>query len=162
MTELIDEYGKLVFSICYNITKNYFDSEDLAQETFLAAYKSIHQFQGENKKAWICKIATNKSLDYLRRGARKSILTEEEFFLKIESTEPTPEEYFLDQEVKDKIYILCNELKSPYNEVAKEHFCNGNSVKEIAVNSGKPMKTIQTQVYRARQMLKTLWGKELL
>lgn len=160
LEDLMNKYGKLVFSICYNLTKNYFDAEDLAQDTFLAAYKSGDKFYEGSEKAWICRIATNKSIDYLRKKVKSHVITEEEFFMDLKSREPTPEEYFLDMEVKEKMYILCEELRQPYGQIAKEHFCNGISVKELSQAMGKPTKTIQTQIYRAKAMLKVLWGKE--
>ena len=66
MEELIDKYQNLVFSICYKFTKDYFIAEDLTQETFLSAFQHPDSFQGGNEKAWICRIATNKCIDYGR------------------------------------------------------------------------------------------------
>ena len=43
---LMDTYQNLIFSICYKMTGNYFDAEDLTQDTFLAAYKSLDTFDG--------------------------------------------------------------------------------------------------------------------
>ena len=37
-------------------------------------------FDGSNERAWLCKIATNKSLDYLKRAGRKSVPTEDVYF----------------------------------------------------------------------------------
>ena len=50
LEEWIDTYDKLVFSICYKFTGDYFASEDLAQETFLSAYQKYASFDGENVK----------------------------------------------------------------------------------------------------------------
>lgn len=47
-------------------------------------------------------------------------------------------------------------LKSPYREVAAAHFCQELSVAEIARQKGKNPKTIQTQLYRAKAMLKKM------
>ena len=41
LKELMDGYSKLVFSICYRLTNDYFTAEDLTQETFLSAYSSL-------------------------------------------------------------------------------------------------------------------------
>ncbi|MCR5319676.1 MAG: RNA polymerase sigma factor, partial [Lachnospiraceae bacterium] len=75
---LVNQYQNLVFSICLKHTGDYFVAEDLAQETFLSAYAHMEDFDGEAEKAWICRIASNKSIDYLRQAARKSIPTAEE------------------------------------------------------------------------------------
>ena len=63
---MVDTYQNLIFSVCYKVTGDYFMAEDLAQESFLAAYRNLDSFEGENEKAWLCRIATNKSIDYFR------------------------------------------------------------------------------------------------
>ena len=80
LSELIDTYDKLVFSICYKLTGDYFMAEDLMQETFLSAFQKYDSFDGSNEKAWICRIATNKSIDYMRSAGRRSVPTEDAFF----------------------------------------------------------------------------------
>lgn len=79
LAELIDTYGKLVFSICYKITGDYFTAEDITQETFLTVFQKYETFDGSNEKAWICRIATNKSIDFLRSAGRKGVPTEDAF-----------------------------------------------------------------------------------
>ena len=54
------------------------------------------------------------------------------------------------------VEALCMQLKSPYKEVAYAYFCKELSVPEIARQTGKNPKTIQTQLYRARAMLKKM------
>ena len=80
LEELIDRYQSLVFSICFKMTGDYFAAEDLAQETFLSAYEKYSSFDGRHEKAWICRIATNKCLDYLKAAGRRSVPTEDEWF----------------------------------------------------------------------------------
>ena len=43
---LINQYQNLVFSICLRLTGDYFAAEDLTQETFIAAYGHLHEFDG--------------------------------------------------------------------------------------------------------------------
>lgn len=49
---------------------------------------------------------------------------------------------------------MCDSLKSPYREIAISHFCKQMSVAEISQKEGKNPKTVQTQLYRAKSMLK--------
>ena len=144
LEEWIDTYDKLVFSICYKLTGDYFAAEDLAQETFLSAYEKYAVFDGANEKAWICRIATNKSIDYLRSAGRKLMPAENSFF----------------EEVKRNLSEKCRALKPPYDEVARDYYLYELSPGEIAKKRGENLKTIQTRIYRARDMLKKLYGKE--
>jgi len=133
---------------------NQFDAEDIVQEIFLSAYKKLSDFDRTYEKAWLCKITANKCLDFLKRAGRRSIPTEEAYFKELPGEDFLPEESYLDREAKQRVYTLCENLKSPYKEVAIQHFCQELSVREIAANTGKNVKTIQTQIYRAKAMLK--------
>ncbi len=72
------EYKNLIFSICLRMTGDYFTAEDIAQETFLSAYMHMDKFDGNNEKAWLCRIAANKCTDYLRSAAAKAVPTAED------------------------------------------------------------------------------------
>ncbi len=159
LAELIDAYDKLVFSICYKLTGDYFTAEDLTQETFLSAFQRYGTFDGDNEKAWICRIASNKSIDYLRSASRRSVPTEDAFFELTVEGRGSPEEICMEEEIKKELAKSCDELKPPYNQVAKEYYLKELSAREIAAKQGKSIKTIQTQIYRAKQMLKKAYGK---
>lgn len=160
LAELIDTYDKLVFSICYKLTGDYFTSEDLMQETFLSAFQKYDTFDGVNEKAWICRIATNKSIDYLRSASRRSVPTEDAFFEAEVEMRGSPEEICMEEEIRNELIKRCEELRSPYNEVAKDYYVKELSAREIAEKQGQSVKTIQTQIYRARELLKKRYGKE--
>ena len=160
LEELIDSYDKLVFSICYKTTGDYFAAEDLTQETFLAAFQKYGTFDGTNEKAWICRIATNKSIDYLRSASRRNVPTEDSFFETAVEKGGSPEEICMEDEIKVQLERYCRELKPPYDEVAKAYYLNEQSPGEIALRLGQNVKTIQTQIYRAREMLRKRYRKE--
>ena len=160
LEEWIDTYDKLVFSICYKLTGDYFASEDLAQETFLSAYQKYASFDGGNVKAWLCRIATNKSIDYLRSASRKVIPSEETVFEAAAENRGSPEEICIEEEIKQNLSEKCKALKPPYDEVARDYYLNEFTPQEIAEKRGENLKTIQTRIYRAREMLKKLYGKE--
>ncbi|MSS62468.1 RNA polymerase sigma factor [Velocimicrobium porci] len=161
LSEWIDQYENLIFSICYKLTNNYFDAEDLTQETFLLAYQHLSTFDGNNERAWISKIATNKCLDYLKCAKRRSLPTEDTYFKAMKSNLPTPLESVLETDTKSRLLSTCQSLKDPYRQVAIDYFYKEMTAKEMANQYGKNLKTIQTQIYRAKSMMKKLWGKEM-
>lgn len=161
LSVLIDSYQKLVFSICYKVTGDYFIAEDLAQETFLSAYQKYDSFDGANEKAWICRIATNKSIDYIRGAERRMVPVEELFDSEqMPVDDNTPEHICIEEELKEKLQSCCASLKPPYDEIAREYYLEEKNAAEIAQRRAQNIKTIQTQIYRARDMLKRLYGKE--
>lgn len=157
---LLNTYQKLVYTICYRATGNPFDAEDLTQETYIAVYKNLSTFDRSYERAWISRIASNKCLDFLKSAQRRIQPAEEELFVQIEAQDRTPEEEYLQKESKDRIYEVCQKLKEPYRTVATEHFCGEKTVSEIAGERDKNIKTIQTQVYRAKAMLKKMMKEE--
>ena len=160
LAELIDTYQNLIFSICCKITNDYFIAEDLTQETFLSAYQNREQFTGGNEKAWLCRIATNKSLDYMKQAARRSIPTEDEVFETEKSDVGLPEATYMEKEVSEELLERCRKLKPPYDEIAVLYFHDEKKPEEIAQILSKNVKTIQTQIYRARAMLREMYGKK--
>lgn len=181
LSALIDSYQHLVFSICYRMTTDYFASEDLTQETFLSAYSHLATFDGKNEKAWVCRIATNKCLDYLQSAGRRSIPVADigaegarapdraagdkgpgvgKLIADDAVTQQTPESILLEKEVRRTLLERCLSLKSPYDEIAKAYYYDELSAEEIAREKGMKKKTVQTQVYRARSMLRRMYEKE--
>ena len=156
---LIDSYQFVVFSICLRITGYYFDAQDLAQDTFLAAYKNLSSFDGKNAKAWIGRIAANKCIDFMRSRSRNLIPTEEEFFLTVADSGGTPEGEYLKKAEKERILAVCRQLKPPYDEIAEDYFFEELTMTQIAEKRNRNVKTVQTQVYRAKAMLKKMLTK---
>lgn len=160
MSYWIDTYQNLIFSICYKMTGNYFDAEDLTQDTFLSAYKNRSRFDGNNEKAWLARIATNKCLDFRKKSARGEVPTQEEFFAEQpQKSENACETVCMQNLVLEELKRCCRMLKSPYDEVAEWYFYREMSVGEIADALGRSEKTVQTQVYRAKAMLRKLYQK---
>lgn len=159
------------------MTSDYFASEDLAQETFLSVYRHLEEFDGRYEKAWICRIATNKCLDYMQSAGRRSIPTAD---LGLEGGRPpgrgetadagygegstviqqTPESICLEKEVRETLLSRCQSLKPPYDEIARAYYYDEMNAGEIAEARGVKIKTIQTQIYRARSMLRRMYEKE--
>jgi RNA polymerase sigma-70 factor (TIGR02960 family) len=70
--ELTDPYRRELQLHCYRIVGSAQDAEDLLQETLLAAWRSLEQFQGRaSVRAWLYRIATNRALDALRASRRR-------------------------------------------------------------------------------------------
>lgn len=160
LSEIIDAYEKLVFSICYKLTGDYFAAEDLSQETFLAVYQRFETFDGNNEKAWICRIATNKSIDYLRSQKHGAVPAQEELFETVMEKRGSPEEQCMEAEIKEQLEKNCESLRPPYDEIARDYYLGEMSAAEIAEKRNAKVKTIQTQIYRARDMLRKLYRKE--
>ncbi len=63
---LVQKYQGLVYTVCHQLVPDEGDAQDLAQETFLSAWKAIDRCPAGYEKQWLARIAANKARDYLR------------------------------------------------------------------------------------------------
>ena len=143
LEKAMEQYEKLIFSICYRMLGDYFDAQDMTQETFLTYYRVLDRFDGQNEKAFLTKIATNKCLDILKSKRRKEMPAEDDILESNVGTVSSVEEAFLEEEINQELINACRDLKPPYNEVAYEFYCCDKTAREIA----------ETQISRAKKML---------
>ena len=158
----IKQYERLIITICLSFTKNYFDAEDLAQQTFLSAYANYSKFDGENFKGWLTTIATNKCKDFLKSPARAVAQLSDEDYEGLKDNGDSPEDILLKKHSKEKIYSLCEKLKEPYRKVAINYFCEDIKLSDMAKDTGQSLKTLQTHLYRSKKLLKGLWKEEFM
>ena len=71
--ELFRRYQQVVWRACYGMMRNSRDAEDLTQEVFFKAYRSLTKFEGRSSfKTWIYRIAINTSQNEIRRRSRRA------------------------------------------------------------------------------------------
>jgi len=149
--------------VCLKLTGNYFTAEDITQETFISVFNHLDDFDGRDEKAWICRIASNKCIDYLRSSKMREVaLTDDELEASMDGSREGLLETYIAKSVEEKFFDRCNELDEPYKTAAVGHFIHGKTAKEISMEKGVPLKTIQSHIYRAREMLKKKIRKEEL
>lgn len=149
--ESVIQYERLVFTICFQLVRDYQEAQNLTQETFLSAYTHRERCNVDTVKAWLAKIATNKAKDYLKSAYfrhTKGEISEEE-----KDGAPLPEDVFLQKEGVSKIRKYIEELQEPYAFVSNLYFLQEKSVSEISLELKRPKKTVQTQIYRAKKIL---------
>ncbi|MBQ2775664.1 MAG: RNA polymerase sigma factor [Clostridia bacterium] len=154
LKQLMGDYGKLVFSICYRLVNDYFTAEDLTQDTFVSAFTSLDRFDGQNEKAWLTRIATNKCLDHLKSAAQRTKPCESDELEFRAGASPLLEDEYIKSQLSADVRKACEELREPYRSVAIEYFCEDKPLSLIAKQTGEPLKTVQTRAYRAKKMLR--------
>lgn len=161
-TRLVERYERLVYTICYQFTQDRQLAEDLAQETFLAAYSHRDDCPPDSYKPWLARIAANKAKDHLKSAySRRVQATEDESLALAPDFSPQPEDIALDHDAAERIRGQILALKEPYHRAAVLYFLEQRSVEEIARQLDRPPKTVHTQLYRAKQLLrKTLEGRD--
>lgn len=154
---LVTQYERLVYTICYQFTKDHQLAEDLAQETFLSAYSHRDDCPPDSYKPWLARIATNKAKDYLKSAYHRRVSATEENEIPDVPTAlnavPLPEDITISKDAAARIRSEILSLKEPYHQVSILFFIEERSVEEIAGILKRPAKTVHTQIYRAKQLL---------
>ncbi len=158
----IKQYERLILTICLSFTKNYFDAEDLAQQTFLNAYMNYDKFDGKNLKAWLTTIAANKCRDFLKSKVRTEVSITYEEYENVQDNCESPEDIVINKNTEEKINSLCKKLKEPYKNVAESYFLYGIKLSKLAKTNGENIKTLETRLYRAKKLLRELWKEEFM
>lgn len=161
-TDLVKQYNRLIFTVCQRFVHDYQEAENLTQETFLTAFRAIDNFTGDNYKPWLTRIAVNKCKDFLKSAYHRTTQPTEDELL-----DQTPAGSSIADEVEqnerlEQIRAACECLPEPYRQVAVLHYLEDRSFDEISRLLNRPVKTVQTQAYRARDKLKSKLKEEII
>jgi RNA polymerase sigma factor (sigma-70 family) len=163
--EIVNLYRNYVFAIILNFIKDYNEVENVAQEVFLQIYLSLPNYQDDNFKAWISRITSNKSIDWIRKKKskfREEVMENSEELIdnpRLSHIE-TPEEIFLENEKKEDISRMCKSISPIYEDVIRKFYLEGKSYEEIAQEEEVSVKTIASRLYRGKNMLKEKWRED--
>jgi RNA polymerase sigma-70 factor (ECF subfamily) len=80
----------------------------------------------------------------------------------LEDKRCSPEEIVIQADTDERVRKLCMKLKEPYKKVAVSYFCKNLKLSDVAKETGQSIKTLQTQLYRAKKQLKSFWKEEFI
>ena len=124
------EHFKYVYLFMKSLTRDDVLAEELTQETFFKAIKSVHTFKGNcDIKVWLCQIAKNTYFSYLRKHRFIDQDAQMEEHIQVEVS---IEQQFIDKDAAVHIHKLLHELEEPYKEVFSLRVFGELSFKQIA------------------------------
>jgi RNA polymerase sigma-70 factor, ECF subfamily len=141
------------------------DAEDLAQETFVRAYMSMHSFQSRaSLNTWLYRIATNLCIDYARRNRKVKALTtslfretddeESDTEFDVPDSRYDPEAIVLNTELGVQFDAALRELSEKLRMVVVLHDIEGLQYEEIARVVQCPIGTVKSRLFAARSALR--------
>lgn len=161
-TQLMRRYQPYIYTVCYRFVQDAAQAEDLTQETFLAAFLHRDKCPPGNEKPWLARIAVNKAKDVLRSGWNRRVrlvIGEEEdpggdpVQQLAGPMEEQPENISLQTERTEAVRREVCALPQPYHDVAVLVFLQEKTPDEAALLTGRPTKTVYTQLARAKKLL---------
>ena len=119
MDAVYRQHFRMVYQYLMSLTHQPDVAEELAQETFCQAVSSIHRYDGSCKiTTWLCAIAKNQYLSYLRKHPLHEDLTDTEAEL---PHTPSAEQEALSSAVKMELLQCLHQFQEPYREASQVH-----------------------------------------
>ena len=152
MEELYQLYFKDVYLYMLALSKEEVVAEDITQETFFKAMKSIGAFKGEcDIRVWLCQIAKNTYYTYCKK--QKRFVPAEEVEEEIQERPVSIERRFEDKEQALNIHKVLHTLEEPYKEVFQLRVFGELSFRDIGEIFGKTESWSRVTFYRAKNKL---------
>jgi RNA polymerase sigma-70 factor (ECF subfamily) len=160
--EFVDEYQQLVFLCCRTLGLQESEAEDVASETFLAAYQKLSQFRGQSKlSTWLWQIAYYKGINHLRKNRKHRDMNERvdkqledrgiaEVAAELESAEQA-----------ETVWEAVRRLPPEWATAIVLFYREDRTIIEIAKIMKKRKNTVKTYLYRGRNKLKTVLGPRI-
>ncbi|QHT62414.1 RNA polymerase sigma factor [Paenibacillus lycopersici] len=156
--QLVRRYWKDVWHFAYVMTKQRDMADDIAQETFIRAFRSLHAFRGESTvKTWLLRIAKHLSINHRRSAFFRHIVLLDQ--VRHRRSSPSAEADYFEGEFADRIWTLVLRLPAKQREVLLLHAHYQLKPEETANVLGLPQGTVKSRLHRARTQIDK-WLKE--
>ena len=156
--QLVERYATIIVNLAYRMVGDRTEAEDLAQETFVAAFKALPRFRAESKfSTWLYRIAANKCKDWLRAKRPGQGIHDVDVDEVLEDgvvvEERTPERLLSQQQVAERLDRAIQTLPPLYREAFVLKHVEGLSYEEMQEILGVNGDTLKMRVYKGRLQL---------
>lgn len=155
VTKWYERYQPLLTVYVQHQVSNTNDVEELVRETFLNCLRHLPLFQGKSSiKTWMISIARHEIADYYRKRYAKKVVKALPF-----------SELLLDEPVRDMhqtsqvVKVVLKKLKKEYRELLLLKYVDNLSVQAIAQLLHRSIKSIESDLFRARREFKLLYSQ---
>ncbi|MDC0028852.1 RNA polymerase sigma factor RpoE [Gammaproteobacteria bacterium] len=160
---LVLKYQSRIVSIAFKFVKEMQLAEDISQESFIKAYRSIDSFREESAfYTWLYRITANTAKNYLVSKSRRKessiselSISENEDFFEL-PTNDSPEQILMAQSLKDTIYDALSGLPEDTRTALSLREFEGLNYEEIAEIMNCPIGTVRSRIFRGREALENL------
>ena len=151
---LIAQYQKMIHALTYRMTGSMSDAEDLAQETFIRAFRQIGAFEGKAKfSSWLYRIAVNACLNWRQRESRRAEIHSQ--WAKTNLTEDRSSKSVAgDEALNDRLQQALIRLPAKQRAAVVLTVCEGFSHAEAARALSCTEATVSWRVFAARGKLR--------
>ena len=152
--EIYKKYASYVRNYVWGLCKNPDIADDITAEVFCKAIENIDSFTDGRIQTWLCAIARNTYIDYVKKAEYKNHHLSEEMEERIEDKGETVEELFLRKNERVSLYKQIQRLDAEMKDVVYLRIFGELSFKEIAGILGKSENWARVTFYRSKNKLK--------
>ena len=162
--ELMSRYRESLYYMILKMVNNREDAEDLTIEAFSKAFLNLDKYTPTYAfSTWLFKIASNNTIDFLRKKRLNTISIDEQIFEEnkketIANIIPTqtlnPAQKVIKQQRADLVQEVIKQINPKYATLIELRYFKEMSYDEIAKELDQPLGTIKVQLHRAKHMLK--------
>lgn len=160
---LLQRYRRPVYMMVLKMVRNVDDAEDLMMESFSKAFRSLHKFKKDYTfSTWLFRIATNNSIDYIRRRKLHTLSIEntwtdddgQSVSIDVEDSGVlNPQDEAIKAQKEEIIQAFVSMLPSKYQKLVRLRYFHELSYEEIAEELEAPLGTVKAQLHRARELM---------
>jgi len=155
---LVERYKLALYKLMYRMVYNRDDAEDLVEEAFIRAYRSISRFEiGRPFYAWICRIAVNNAINFLKKEKRTQTQPLAWVEHRLVSVKQNPVRLTKEKLLRERISAAMAKLSQDYRAILVLRVNDELSYDEISKILKIPRGTVMSRLARARQKLKEIF-----
>lgn len=168
--QLVRSHQSRVFNTCLRILCNAAEAEDIAQDVFVRAFRSIDAFRGDAAlNTWLHKIAVNLCKNRIKYHTRRQRNAHSEFNGHTVSSElsrpdapmseasPTPDEALAGRRAQSRVLRALEMVEAEFRELLVLRDIQGMTYGEIMQITSLPQGTVKSRLHRARKALKSAY-----
>ena len=158
----VDKYKETVFLCCRRLGLREDEVEDVASETFMAAYKGLSRYSGRSElSTWLWSIAYRKGIDCLRRNRRERQLEDEQENEIAADREDGPTVVMEGKETERGVWEAVERLPRLWKVAVILHYREEKGIADIAKIMDTRENTVKTYLFRGRQKLREMLSEAL-
>ncbi|MDK9725159.1 MAG: RNA polymerase sigma factor RpoE [Sterolibacteriaceae bacterium MAG5] len=159
---LVSKYQRKLMRLISRLVRDPAEVEDVAQETFIKAYRALPNFRGDSAfYTWLYRIGINTAKNWLVANGRRAPTSTEVDSEEAESYEEgdllrdvdTPERLMMSRQIADTVNAAVDKLPEDLRTAITLREIEGLSYEEIAQMMGCPIGTVRSRIFRAREAI---------
>ena len=159
--KLVEKYQRPLYFHIRKMISNQEQVEDLVQETFVKAFDNLSNYSTNYAfSTWLYRIATNHTIDYLRKKKLQTLSIDKpiktkggEMELQLPDESARTDRDIIQKQRRQMVRSAIEELPEKYRKVIQLRHMEERSYHEIAEVLNKPLGTVKAHIFRARELL---------